>query len=1041
MLVALADPVSGEPVGGAPQAPSGAVPVAGFDLCFSDSKSVSVAWALADAETKAVIYDCHLEAINYVLAYAEREVFHSRSGKNGIVEQDVTGVVAAAFTHWASRADDPQLHDHVVVWNRAKSVTDGKWRTLDSKAIFKQTTTLSELHQGVLSDLLTARLGVGWEARRRRHSAKPRYEITGVPETLMAEFSRRSEQIAEHTAKLREEFVAAHGRAATRVEDMRLHQVATIATRPDKAKHSLASLTGQWRDRADKHVAVDDQLAFVSALRGRNDLPLLRSDDLGDPILADAAEAVVITVAERHSTYGRHNLLAEAHRVLHGVRFASPDHRVAVAERVTEFAVAKSLRLTPPELCHVPDHFRRSDGSSRLRPRTHVVYTTTTILEAEARLLEAARQVSGPRVGEAVAASTVVGDLPDRAHQLSADQKLAVEKIAASGRLVDVLVGPAGTGKTTAMAGLRAVWEAAHGPGSVIGLAPSAAAAQALSDELGIETENTAKWLTDWRRLPEMAAIRRRLEANLARHPHPNSTGAARLRAKLRTVDETMARSRLRAGQLVIIDEASLASTLALDELVSAARQAGAKLLLAGDWAQLGSIDAGGAFSMLVKDRGDLVPQLSDVRRFVADWEREASLGLRVGDNAVIDAYDSHGRIAGGDRTEMIAAVYNAWRTDVDAGKSSLMIGADATTVTELNRLARADRVMTGAVSDDGVQIADGQIAGIGDEVFTRQNDRRLAAGTGWVKNGDRWIVTAAHADGTLSVRSVSGGTEVTLPGGYVAMHVELAYATTAFRAQGRTVDTAHAMVSPTLTREVLYVSATRGRESNRLYVDVAYDPDPATGHDGAVTPQTARDVLAYVLANEGRELSAHETLARAQRQSDDLATLVAEYEAIARVALQERWDALIDRCGLGPRRAEEVKRSEAYGPLIAAMRRAEACGLDVESGLRDLVAERALVGVDDAAAVLHHRVEMWIAAAGPTSAAGTDLLVGLLPRAVGVTDPGLARALVERELAMERRSREPDAPEAPRQRRSMQPIDPAVPAACPATESQTPSL
>ena len=1036
MLVALADPVSGEPVGGAPQAPAGAVPVAGFDLCFSPSKSVSVAWALADAETKAVIYDCHLEAINYVLAYAEREVFHSRSGKNGVVEEDVTGVVAAAFTHWASRADDPQLHDHVVVWNRGKSVTDGKWRTLDSKAIFKQTTTLSELHQGVLSDLLTARLGVGWEARRRRHSAKPRYEITGVPETLMAEFSQRSEQIAEHTAKLRAEFTAAHGRAVTSVEDIRLHQVATIATRPDKAKHSLATLTGQWRDRAAKHVALDDQLAFVSALRDRNDLPLLRSDDLGDPILADAAEAVVMTVAERHSTYRRHNLLAEAHRVLHGVRFASPDERVAVAERVTEFAVAKSLRLTPPELCHVPGHFRRADGTSRLRPKTHVVYTTTAILEAETRLIEAARQITGPRVDEVVAATAAESDLPGRAHELSVDQTLAVEKIVLSGRVIDVLVGPAGTGKTTAMAGLRAVWEAAHGPGSVIGLAPSAAAAQALSDELGIETENTAKWLTHWRRVPELAAIRRRLEVNLLRHPHPNSTGAARLRTRLRTVEQTIARSRLSAGQLVIVDEASLASTFVLDELVSAARQASAKLLLVGDWAQLGSIDAGGAFSLLVKDRGDLVPQLSDVRRFVASWEREASLGLRIGDDAVIDAYDSHGRIAGGDRTEMITAVYNAWRADVAAGKSSLMIGADAGTVAELNRLARADRVTAGAVSDDGVRIADGQTAGVGDEVFTRQNDRRLAAGSGWVKNGDRWVVTAANTDGTMTVRSVSGGAEVELPAGYVPMHVELAYATTAFRAQGRTVDTAHAMVSPTTTREVLYVSTTRGRESNRLYVDVAYDPDPATGHDRAVAPQTARDVLGGVLANEGRELSPHEALARAQRQSEDIATLAAEYEAIARVAQLERWDALLDRCGLGLRRAYEVRQSDAYGPLIAALRRADACGLDLESGLRDLVAERALVGVDDVAAVLHHRVETWVAAAGPTSAAGSDLVAGLIPRAVGATDPDLARALVDREEAMERLSREPDAPEAHRQPRPTLRIDPVTPAAQPATES-----
>ena len=75
---------------------------------------MSVAWALADAETKAVIYDCHLEAIDYVLSYAERHVFCSRSGKNGIVEEDVTGVVATAFTHCASRLDDPQLHTHLL---------------------------------------------------------------------------------------------------------------------------------------------------------------------------------------------------------------------------------------------------------------------------------------------------------------------------------------------------------------------------------------------------------------------------------------------------------------------------------------------------------------------------------------------------------------------------------------------------------------------------------------------------------------------------------------------------------------------------------------------------------------------------------------------------------------------------------------------------------------------------------------------------------------------------------------------------------------
>jgi len=215
MLAGMADPVTGEPVGTTPRAPRGGVPVAGFDLTFSPSKSVSVAWALADEGTKSVIYECHRRAVAYVLSWAEAEVFHSRSGTNGIVEEDVTGVVAAAFTHWTSRADDPQLHDHVVIWNRARSVSDGKWRTLDSRSIFKATTTLSELHQGVLSDLLTEVLGVGWEARGRRHSTAARYEIEGVPEALMAQFSKRADQIAEHKERVTSAFVAAHGRQPT----------------------------------------------------------------------------------------------------------------------------------------------------------------------------------------------------------------------------------------------------------------------------------------------------------------------------------------------------------------------------------------------------------------------------------------------------------------------------------------------------------------------------------------------------------------------------------------------------------------------------------------------------------------------------------------------------------------------------------------------------------------------------------------------------------------------------------------------------------
>ena len=256
-------------------------PVAGFDLTFSPSKSVSVAWALADRDTKEKIYACHRRAIEVVLAYAEREVFHSRSGTNGVVQEDVEGVVAAAFTHWDSRAGDPQLHDHVVVANRARSVSDGTWRTLDSRGLFKSVVALSELHQGVLSDLLTNSLGWGWDGRARRHSEQLRCEVIGVPETLMAEFSQRSAAIEERKTELVSQFVPAYGRQPTNVEVLDLRRRATLETRPDKEHHSLAEMTGGWRQRAEGYIG-DDQISWVAGLADRNDLPLLQAGDLAD---------------------------------------------------------------------------------------------------------------------------------------------------------------------------------------------------------------------------------------------------------------------------------------------------------------------------------------------------------------------------------------------------------------------------------------------------------------------------------------------------------------------------------------------------------------------------------------------------------------------------------------------------------------------------------------------------------------------------------------------------------------------------------------
>jgi hypothetical protein len=167
------------------------------------------------------------------------------------------------------------------------------------------------------------------------------------------------------------------------------------------------------------------------------------------------------------------------------------------------------------------------------------------------------------------------------------------------------------------------------------------------------------------------------------------------------------------------------------------------------------------------------------------------------------------------------------------------------------------------------------------------------------------------------------------LPADYVAQHVELAYATTSYRSQGRTVDTTHSLVSPTTTREVLYVAATRGRESNMLYVDTSFDPDPATGHDGTLVQQSASEVLAGVLANEGADLSAHET----SRGHNATSRTSASSPPSTRP-----WPAPLNSnagttCWIDQdsnlSRLEQVRQSPAYGPLLAALRDAEAHGLD----------------------------------------------------------------------------------------------------------------
>ena len=968
LLGAGSDPVTGQTLGraypdsssnpdeyGSDASLSARRAVAGYDLTFSVPKSVSALWGVADEGTQALVVEAHHRAVADVLDLVEREVAATRRGVsagNGAVAQaDVVGVIATAFDHWDSRLGDPQLHTHVVVSNKVQTTEDGRWRSLDGRPLHAAVVGLSEHYNAVLADRLTRLFGIEWEQRARGPERTSAWELASVPDDLIREFSSRSRGIEIEKDRLIEAYVRDHGKRPSSATIIRLRAIATLSTRPEKIIRSLADLTLEWRGRAGQILGTGapEWARQITGKGGARPMPaaLLRADDISLDVVGQIADAVVDVVSEKRSTWRHWNLWAEASRQTMGWRFQSADDREQVIGLIVADAKARSVMLTPPDLAQLPKMFRRADGSSRFRPHHSTIYSSTDLLAAEDRLLELSRLTDAPIVGVDGVARAASEE--DGQHLLSDSQAEALAKVSASGRQLDLLVGPAGAGKTTAMHALQRAWRADHGRDSVVGLAPSAVAAQVLAEDLDIECENTAKWLHEYDR------------GRVALHP----------------------------GQLVIIDEATLAGTLTLDRISRIAAEAGAKVLLVGDWAQLQSVDAGGAFSLLVSERPN-VAELTEVHRFVSEWEREASLDLRFGRSDVIGVYAEHDRLKEGSTEEMTDAAYAGWRADTRSGRSSVLVTEATRSVFELNKRARAERILDGDTrASTEVRLVDGSHASEGDLIITRRNDRRLKP----LRGG--WEVRQVSGAGHGTVR---------LPATYVAEHVDLGYAVTAHRAQGITVDTSHVVVSGTTTRENLYVSMTRGRECNIAYVALD-QPD-----DSHAAPEpdevTARTVLYGVLQHSGVELSARQTIRAEQDGWGSIAQLAAEYETIAAAAQRDRWVELLDRSGLTREQVDDVVQSDSFGPLTSELRRAEANYYDLDLVLPQVVGRRGFGDAVDIGAVLMSRISHETGRVRRAKrSADPNLIAGLVPAADGPMARDMADALRERAHLIEDRA------------------------------------
>ncbi len=291
MLAQLADPVTGKPLGRLPSTGLKA-PVAGFDMTFSPPKSLSLMWAMGDQVTREAIEDVLVRAASEVIVWAEDHVFRTRTGAQGARQGPVRGVVASAWLHYESRQGDPQVHHHLVVLNRAQAVSDGAWRTLDSKALYPWVVALSERHVGIVEDLITERFGVAWKDMRAIAGRVPKREVDGVAPDLVAEFSRRTKAIEGAIAKKASELEAGRGRPLTSQELGVVHRAAWRETRPKKLHRPLSEMTAEWAERAKPWMG-EEPTSWVASLVGRSDLPALRSDDLTDAMLRDLAQAAL----------------------------------------------------------------------------------------------------------------------------------------------------------------------------------------------------------------------------------------------------------------------------------------------------------------------------------------------------------------------------------------------------------------------------------------------------------------------------------------------------------------------------------------------------------------------------------------------------------------------------------------------------------------------------------------------------------------------------------------------------------------------------
>lgn len=880
--------------------------VSGFELVLAAPKSASV--LMLDKDYRDLALQLHRQAVLDTLTYFENNMAFTRRGDGGHAQIDVTGIAATIFEHWDSRAADPHLHTHVPISAKVQG-PDGKWTSLDGRTILAATVTLSEFYNSRMRDLYREH-GASWTERPAGgiDAKRPTWELDGVPNELLVGFSKRSAQVEQDRARRIVEFRRDHGREPGPKEMLEISKRAQYGTREAKqAPRSLADHVLRWLGQARDMVGAEvvdglGQRVFGGA-----------PEAISEVDIAELAMATLSVVSDYYCTFNAWNLEAEAHRQTAHLRVADGGRDALIAQVVA--AVLRSdelVSLEAPSLVPEPESLRRRSGQSVWFEHNSQRYTSRRTLREESALAAWGALTDGRRLQPATVERAVAGS-----RRLNAGQRAAVASFARSGRRVQLLYAPAGAGKTTTM---RVYANAVRAEGGrVFAFGPSARAAQVLAKSIDA-------------------------------HPHTlhQVTTALRMGGAEKGFP-------FRRGDVLIIDEVSMAGTHTLHEVVRFALRRGADVRLVGDDKQLAAVEAGGAVRWFAHTNG--VTRLKEVVRFHDPAQRAASLALHASDPAGLDYYFDKGWVSEGSRETIRAAAHRAWRADLDAGRQSLLIVPNNQDVVALNHEARALRVLRGDVDSRGrsVQLHDGTTASVGDWVVTRRNDRlrTLFGGKDFLKNGDTWDVVSVRRDGALKLRHQASRGTVVVPADYVSKEVELAYAATGNRVQGMDIeDSAHAIITQGLSREQLYPMITRATKENRIYTETFQHT--IDSHQETPLPQTAREVLEAALRRSSAETSANEVLRDALAEAESLRTLVGRHDHVALLGIEEKVDAVLTE------HVPLLLDNPATPALRQTLRTAEALGWQAERLVPAALATGRIDedDVKDPAALLQWRIQ-----------------------------------------------------------------------------------